>query len=124
MISRFIERAVNGSDLMIFGDGDQTRDFIYVRDVARCLHLGFERDLADVYNLGLGRENTVNDLARHLTGIIISGSSIIHTDPREGDIYRSRADISRIKEDLSFVKEVGLREGLKKTYEWYTSDNR
>ena len=91
--------------------------------MVRVLSLGFNKDVTGIYNVGLGRENSVNDLARHLVEIIRSGSLIVHADPRKGDIYRSRADITRIKEDLSFVKEVGLREGLKRTFEWYIEEN-
>ena len=119
VISKFIDRAASGDDLIIFGDGEQTRDFIYVTDVVRILILGWERGAAGIYNVGLGRENTVKDLARHIVGIAASRSRIIHEDPRKGEILRSRADISRIEKDLSFVKEVGLREGLKRTYEWF-----
>lgn len=120
VISIFINRALKGEPLVIFGDGKQTRDFIYVKDVVRANILAAESSRADggVFNVATGKSTSIIELAMKVIGITGSSSSVLFEKPRPGDIKHSLADISEIKR-LGFEPEWSLEEGLKKTVEWY-----
>ncbi|WP_048151515.1 SDR family oxidoreductase [Palaeococcus ferrophilus] len=120
VINIFINHALKGEPLVIFGDGKQTRDFIYVRDVVKANILAAESSGADgrVFNVGTGKSTSVLELATKVLEITGSNGSILFDKPRPGDIRHSLADIGEIKR-LGFKPEWSLEEGLKKTVEWY-----
>ncbi|EEB74720.1 SDR family oxidoreductase [Thermococcus sp. AM4] len=120
VISIFINRALAGEPLVIFGDGKQTRDFIYVKDVVRANLLVAESRKANgrVFNVATGRQTSILELAMKIIEITGTTSSIIFDKPRPGDIRHSLADISEIRK-LGFEPEFSLEEGLKKTVEFF-----
>ncbi|AHL22451.1 SDR family oxidoreductase [Thermococcus nautili] len=120
VISIFINRALAGEPLVIFGDGKQTRDFIYVKDVVRANILAAESRCANgrVFNVATGKQTSILELAMKIIEITGTTSSIIFDKPRPGDIRHSLADITEIKK-LGFEPKWSLEEGLKKTVEWY-----
>ena len=120
VISIFINRALAGEPFVIFGDGKQTRDFIYVKDVVKANILAAEsrRSNGKVFNVATGRQTTILELAMKIVEITGTSSSITFDSPRPGDIKHSLADISEIRK-LGFEPEWSLEEGLKKTVEWY-----
>ncbi|GAB6135061.1 SDR family oxidoreductase [Thermococcus prieurii] len=120
VISIFINRALTGEPLVIFGDGKQTRDFIYVKDVVRANILVAESKRANgrVFNVATGKQTSILELAMKIIEITRTTSSIVFDKPRPGDIRHSLADITEIKK-LGFEPEWSLEEGLKKTVEWY-----
>lgn len=120
VISIFINGALAGEPLVIYGDGKQTRDFIYVKDVVRANLLVAESRKANgrVFNVATGRQTTILELAMKIIEITGTTSSIVFDKPRPGDIRHSQADITEIRK-LGFEPEWSLEEGLKKTVEWY-----
>ncbi|NJE10562.1 SDR family oxidoreductase [Thermococcus sp. MAR1] len=125
VISIFINRALKNEPLVIFGDGKQTRDFIYVKDVVRANILAAEsrRSNGKVFNVATGRQTTILELAMKIIEITGANSSVLFDKPRPGDIRHSLADISEIK-GLGFEPKFSLEEGLKKTVEWYAMAHR
>jgi len=125
VISIFINRALAGEPLVIFGDGKQTRDFIYVKDVVKANVLVAESRKANgrVFNVATGRQTSILELATKIIEITGANTSIIFDKPRPGDIRHSLADISKIRK-LGFEPEWSLEEGLKKTVEWYADQGR
>lgn len=120
VISIFINRALAGEPLVIYGDGKQTRDFIYVKDVVRAnlLVAGSRRANGRVFNVATGKQTSILELAMKIIEITGTTSSIVFENPRPGDIRHSLADITEIRK-LGFEPEWSLEEGLKKTVEWY-----
>ncbi len=120
VISIFINRALKNEPLVIFGDGKQTRDFTYVKDVVKANLLVAESRKANgrVFNVATGKQTSILELAMKIIEITGTTSSIIFDKPRPGDIRHSLADISEIRK-LGFEPEWSLEEGLKKTVEWY-----
>lgn len=117
VISIFADRAAAGRDLTIFGDGEQTRDFVYVGDVVRAV---VDAALGDapghaVANVGTGRETTVRALAEILVGLGGGGSAIVHAPARAGEIVRSVARVERAAALLGFRAATALRDGLAAT---------
>ena len=128
VIPKFILRAMAGEPLVIFGDGTQSRDFSYVSDVARgILAAGMcESALGRTINIGSGREISINDLARLITGMVCktAAAQIIHHDPRPGDVRRLCADVTKARDLLGYRPSVGLSEGLGRLHDWYAGLGR
>jgi UDP-glucose 4-epimerase len=123
VVSKFFESAMAGEPPRIHGDGDQTRDFTYVDDVVEATLLAAFSAKAEgqVYNVGTGRETTVNQLARLI--IEITGASVepVRIDRRDIDNIRRRVvNIEKIRRELRWIPSVTIEQGLRKTYQWLT----
>lgn len=114
VIPKFMRRALDGNPPIIFGDGKQTRDFTYVRDVVKATILVAETEARGVYNVGSGNRTTINELAKLILRLIGGHLEPTHQEPRSGDIRHSLADISNIKA-LGYNPDYSLREGLEET---------
>lgn len=118
----FIHKALKGEDITIFGDGSQTRDFIYVKDIAQANLLAAEKGANaqyDLFNVCWGSKITINDLAKTIIEITGSASKIIHLDERPGDIKHSMGSNDRIVKELGFKASETLRSGLEKTIGYF-----
>jgi len=122
VIPLFINTILSEERPQIFGDGEQSRDFVFVADAVEA-NLGAieapEEALGGVFNIGSGERTTINSLVSEiceLTGVSVMP---IYTDPRAGDITHSFADIGNARRVLGFEPLVGFRQGLKKTAGWY-----
>lgn len=111
----FVQKARAGQPITIFGDGGQTRDFIYVKDIAGALAFLAERpELHGVFNAGYGGTTTIRDLAEMIVTLTGSSSKIVHEAPRAGDIRYSQADVSRLLA-TGWRPQFTLEEGLRQT---------
>jgi UDP-glucose 4-epimerase len=120
VITIFIEQALNNDPITVQGDGSQTRDFVFVEDVVQANIEGARSEhVGEAYNVGTGESVSIRELAELIQEITDTNADIIHTDPREGDIDHSEADISKIQSKLNYEATVSLREGLERTIEWY-----
>lgn len=121
VIAKFFQSAMAGEAPRIHGDGEQTRDFTYVDDVVEATLLASVSEKAEgqVYNVGTGRETTINQLAR--TIIQVTGSNIEpeYIDRRDIDNIRRRVvNIEKIRRELRWVPSFTIEKGLRRTYEW------
>lgn len=116
----FIRRRLDGQPVTIFGDGRQTRDLIYVEDVARANLLAAEHPAAagQVFNVCTGRETSLLDLLDVLDELCPGSAAPQFAGPRSGDIYRSLGSPAKALETLGFRAETPLADGLKATLEW------
>ena len=115
VISAFFYNATRNAPLQIHGDGNQTRDFVYVTDVANANLLAASSDAANlVVNIGSGRETSINELAMTIKKIALSDSSIEHDAPRIGDGRRSLADIRNAKRIINYEPKIRIDGGLAK----------
>ena len=116
VISIFTDRARAGRPLTIFGDGTQTRDFVYVGDVVRAIYAAMQDGNARlIANVGTGSEITVNELAKTIVELCGNKSTIEHLPARAGEILKSRARVDRLREQLGVVAETKLVDGLRQT---------
>lgn len=120
-MSSFISRALRGEPPVIYGDGGQTRDFVYVGDVAEATvrALLSERAVGQVVNVATGRPVSLNELARMVVEAVGVDLEPIHAEPRPGDVRHSYADISRARSLLGWEPRVSLEEGVRETVEWF-----
>jgi UDP-glucose 4-epimerase len=122
VISRFISALMRGERPVIYGDGEQSRDFNYIDNVvsANLLAAETQTGIGQVINIGNGERTTLNELLSELK--ILTGRVDLQPDYQEaraGDVRHSLADISKARELLGFVPRVGLRDGLRMTIEWW-----
>lgn len=121
VISKFLERLVEGRPPIIFGTGEQTRDFIHVEDVARAIEKTLTIRLEEymVFNIGTGKRISIRELAELMIKLFGLNLEPVYGPPRRGDIMHSYADISRAKRILGWHPSISLEEGLKKLIEAY-----
>ncbi len=124
VISIFLDRAVTGQPITIFDDGEQTRDFVYVTDVAEAVADTLMSRSGDnaIINIGTGVEVTINQLTRTILDLAGSASTLRYEPPRPGDIRRSVTTMEKAVELLNFHPRVALRDGLHATLAWVRQD--
>jgi UDP-glucose 4-epimerase len=114
VIEVFLEQARNDDPITVHGDGEQTRDFVHIDDVVQANLLAAETDaVGQAFNVGTGESVTIRRLAELLRDAVDSDSEIVHTDPREGDIQHSCADISKARDELGYEPAFELEDGLR-----------
>jgi UDP-glucose 4-epimerase len=115
----FIEMAVRGEDLTVFGDGTQTRDFIYVKDIVGALAFAAETPaVTGVFNAGYGQQITINDLAAQIIAQAATSSIIHHAPERPGDVKHSRASADKLL-TAGWMPDHTLEQGLTHTFEFF-----
>ena len=124
VIPIFANNAYKGIPLKIFGDGEQTRDFICASDVAKINYLaGTKKDISTcVINLGSGITITINELAQMVKDYTGTNSEIIHLPERIGDVRHCKADITKLKTLLGYTPSVDFKGDLHKYLDWFKSD--
>jgi len=124
-VARFIKRAMEGETLEIYGDGTQTRDFIYIGDLIRAIKLSatVEAVGGEVFQIATSSETSVQELLDKLLPILASAGmkdvEVRRTAPRLGDVQRNYSDTSKADRLLGWRAEVALDEGLRRTVEWF-----
>ncbi len=113
VIARFVDAITQNREITIFGDGKQTRDFIYVRDVARANVAALQGSLAGVCNIGTGIQSTLLDVIQLLSMITNGNPKVNHEPARDGDIRHSLASIERMNRDLQVDAPTDMEEGLR-----------
>lgn len=126
VIPCFITALLRGDRPIVYGDGQQSRDFTYVDNVVQANLLAATRPgiAGEVFNIACGNHHTVLELAVTLQSLV--GEDIVpcYADPRPGDIRHSWADISQAREKLGYEVKIGFEEGLSQTLAWYRDNRR
>jgi UDP-glucose 4-epimerase len=120
-IPNFIRRSLSNKPMVIYGDGMQTRDFIYVEDLCDCIHRAATADGigGEVFQVAIGAETAILDLAELVKKVTGAESEISFEPKRAGEIYKSWADISKARRVLGFDPQIDLEEGITRTVDWY-----
>jgi len=121
VVSIFLERIAVGTPPTIYGNGEQTRDFVFVGDVVRGI-LAAEGHDGGVFNIGSGVETSVNELYAACARAAASTAAPVYGPARAGDVVRSVVDPTRAREELGWEQQVSLADGLRATLEWLTEE--
>ncbi len=122
VIPKFIDSVIKGKQPVIFGDGMQTRDFVFVKDVVQANMLSMKSNVKHgIFNVGTGKPTSVLELLEKINSITGKRIKPIFSEPKPGDIKHSVSDISRIKGTLGFKPEYSLDQGLRETVGSFTS---
>jgi UDP-glucose 4-epimerase len=117
VVAIFLERLARGEETVIFGDGSQSRDFVYVGDVVAAAFAAVGRS-GGPYNVGSGRDTSIADLHGACAAVAGSDAKPRLADARLGDVHRSALDVSLIERELGWRPDVSLEEGLERTWAW------
>jgi UDP-glucose 4-epimerase len=126
VLIRWMERIAAGLPLLVFGDGSQTMDFVYIDDVARANILAAKSDVSDeVFNVASGTESSLAELARLLLQVMGSDLGVEHSPERRvNPVPRRLADTGAAERRLGFRTEVGLADGLRRLVDWWLAERR
>ena len=121
VLAKFCTAFLEDTQPLVFGDGEQTRDFTYVENAVQANLLACEAPNASgkVFNVGVGERISLNEVLRELGRITGKKLEAKYEPPRDGDIRDSQADISQARECLEYDPQVSFEEGLARTFEWY-----
>jgi UDP-glucose 4-epimerase len=123
VIPIFVNRVLAGRPITIFGDGEQTRDFVNVRDVVQAnLNAAFRAETNGVFNIGSGTRITINELAVLVQKVSGQAVELAYGPPRPGDVRDSLADISAARRELGFEPAVAMKAGLEEYWAWICQD--
>jgi len=119
-VPNFVEAALKKKPLTVYGDGRMIRDYVYVEDIARA-HLDvLDLDASyDVFNIGDGAGTSVSTLVKEVFAAVGRETEVVYEPPRPGDPEKLISDIAKIKKEVGWTPKVGLRQGLRRTAEWY-----
>ena len=129
-VPRFITRSMKREPLEIYGDGSQTRDYVYVDDLIRALRLAATAEGVggEIFQIATSAETSVNELIERLMPVLgeagIENVEVRRTAPRAGDVQRNFADTSKARRMLGWKPEVDLDEGLRRTVEWFLQGSK
>ena len=125
VIAKFIKQAMGGETLEVYGDGEQTRDFIFIDDLIDAIRLAVNVDSigGEIFQIGTNTEQTVTEVVERLLPILaqagITDVRVRHVSPRKGDVRRNFSDTSKARMLLGWQAQMKLETGLKRTWEWF-----
>ncbi|MDH5681901.1 MAG: GDP-mannose 4,6-dehydratase [Spirochaetota bacterium] len=127
VVAKFIKQALNGEVLEIYGDGNQTRDFIYIDDLIQAIMLSAQTDVGgEVFQIATYKETTVNEIADLIKKILEENTDLTvqvkYTESRLGDVMRNYSDISKARKILGYEPIYPLEKGLSKTIQYFTGE--
>ncbi len=114
----FTAKAIANEDITIFGDGEQTRDFIYVKDIVEANVFMAMHDFTGVYNIAYGGRITINDLVKQIMDVTHSKSRVLHLEERPGDVKHSMAGIEKLK-STGFRPKYDFAYGMEQTIRFF-----
>ena len=115
VITKFMQKIENEQPLIIFGDGKNTRDFVYIDDLIQGIQKSLKRvkgKRGDTYNIASGKSHSINELANTLLSIYGKKLRLIHKSSRKGDLRFSKTSISLAKNELNYKPKFNLKNGL------------
>ena len=124
VVAIFTQKMLKNEDIFVFGDGKQTRDFIFVEDVVDAFLKSIKKKVSGFFNIGTEKETSVNQIYSFLKKLTKTKSKKIKLPKKKGDLRRSCLKIKKAKEKLNWEPKTPLLEGLKKTVEWFLEKNK
>ena len=120
VIPKFINLMLDGKQPVIYGDGEQSRDFTYIDNAVEANVLAAESDATGVaVNIACGGRVTINELVERINRILGTDIEPIYDDPRPGDVRHSMADLNLVQSELGYEPKVEFQKGLERTVEWF-----
>ena len=125
VLAKFIRQGLKGEKCEIYGDGNQTRDFIYIDDLVDAILKAALFDKGgEIFQIATSKEHTVNEMAEILKEELGQKGSVLrieYSSPRKGDVRRNFSDTTKARKYLGWQSEVNLREGIRRTVDWFSS---
>jgi len=124
VVAILINKILHGNTITIFGDGNQTRDFIYVSDVNRANIVGLNENVRGIFNIGTGIQTSINNLQQLLTQITLSKSKIAYMDLRHLEVNKNSLSYTKFNKLTTWEPKINLNEGLTNTFNYFKTQIR
>ena len=120
-MAKFIKGILSGKELVVNGDGTQTRDYVYVDDICASIEKALISESTGVYQLGTGKPTSINRLLEMMVEIVgkYYSLNVRYGDFRPGEVRNTWCDIGKAKRELHYEPKVSIEEGLRKTWNWF-----
>ena len=123
VVAQFFKQILAGEELVVYGDGNQSRDFVYVDDLSEGIRRGLEVDRTDVIQLGVGVPTSINELIDAIGRTVGEDRVQVRYQPfRAGEIIHTYCDISKARKMLGYDPRTTLEDGLRRTWAWFTEN--
>jgi UDP-glucose 4-epimerase len=123
VVAHFFKQILAGKPLVVYGDGSQSRDFVFVEDLCEGIRRALDVDRTEVIQLGVGRPTSVNELIDLMRGVVGDDHiSVQYEDFRAGEIINTYCDISKARRVLGYDPQTSLEDGLGQTWAWFTEN--
>jgi UDP-glucose 4-epimerase len=123
VVAHFIKQIMGGQELVVYGDGSQARDYIFVEDLCQGIEACFEQGATGVYQLGTGVATSLNTLIATLRDVVPGGDFKVRYEGfRAGEIKHTYGDVSKARNELGFTASTNLRDGLQRTWDWFEAN--
>ena len=119
VVAIFSGKMLNNEEVNIFGDGEQVRDYVYVGDIVKANILCLENGDNEIFNIGTGKSTSVNQLFSEMKELTQYSKQAVYKSLRAGELMRSSLDVKKVEQKLGWKAKVDIREGLKKTIEFF-----
>jgi len=124
VVAHFYKQIIAGEPLVVYGDGTQARDFLYVGDLVEAIRTAIHRDVLGPCQLGSGEPTTVNEIIRLMSTVTGRDLKVVHEDFRPGEVRETWCQIDRARETLGFTPTTTLEDGLRRTWDWFRDQGR
>jgi UDP-glucose 4-epimerase len=125
VVAKFLKDIQTAGQITIDGDGQQTRDFIYVGDLCRVVLLALESEISgEVFQIATGIETSILALAELVQQVVGRDVAMENSPPRQGDIFKNYSAIGKVRERLGWEPKVSLAEGLRETWAWFEQETK
>jgi UDP-glucose 4-epimerase len=121
VVAHFYKRVLAGEPLVVYGDGSQTRDYLYAGDLVEAIRVAIDSDARGAYQLGSGVPTTLNQLIAHMREATGKDLEVRYEDFRAGEVRNTWCDITKARQHLGFDPTTSLGDGLRATWEWFAS---
>jgi UDP-glucose 4-epimerase len=121
VVAHFYKRILAGEPVVVYGDGSQTRDFLYVGDLVEAIHAAVVSDAEGAYQLGSGRPTTVNELLAAMRTVTGRDLDVEYRDFRPGEVRDTWCRVDKAREGFGFDPATPLSVGLQRTWEWFSA---
>jgi nucleoside-diphosphate-sugar epimerase len=118
VVTNFIKQSLEDEDITVYGDGQQTRSFSYIKDTVSGLLKALYYEKSDIFNIGNDNEITINELAEYIIQLTNSKSKIINKPLPKDDPMQRRPDLTKSQSILGYKPQIDLEEGLLNTINW------
>lgn len=122
VVAHFFKQVINGEQMVVYGDGSQARDFLYVGDLVEGIRVAIDSDAVGAYQLGSGKPTTVNELIELMRDATGSDLDVRYEDFRAGEVRYTWCDIDKARDGLGFDPVTSLDEGIRRTWEWFLAN--
>ncbi len=120
VVAAFMKRVLEGKALIVYGDGEQTRDYVFVDDLCAGIAAGLRTENPGVYQLGSGGPMSINGLIEAISGVVAPRKLEVRHEPsRPGEVLQTWCDISRARAMLGYAPSTSLHDGLARTWDWF-----